>query len=108
MQRLDQPTNLHTMTAAELRTDLLRQIEQADEKLLRIVSSVLEAVKTEYVESPVDEEELTDEAFAELPVPDFKRMTNEESDAELKEAIAECDRGEFLTLDDLDKEMATW
>ena len=45
MQRLYRPPNLFPMSAAELRTDLLQQIEQADEKLLRIVSSVLEAVK---------------------------------------------------------------
>ena len=94
------------MSATELRTDLLQQIEQADEKLLRIVSSVLKAVKTEYVAE--EEEELTDEAFAKLPVPPFKKRSREELMEELKEADAACDRGEFVTLEELDKEMASW
>jgi hypothetical protein len=108
LRRLYHPPNFLIMTATELRTDLLQQIEQADEKLLRIVSSVLEAVKVEYVAALQNQDELTDEDFAELPVPNYKRLTKAESDAELKEAIAQCERGDVLTLAELDKEMTTW
>lgn len=67
------------MTATELRTDLLQQIEQADEKLLRIVSSVLEAVKMEYAQGQA--EQITDEELADLRTP---QMTAEEYEASLK------------------------
>ena len=91
------------MTAAELlRTDLLLQIEQADEKLLRIVSSVLEAVRVEYVE----------EAAEEGPVCDYtehlKPMTREEMSNELRESMADYERGNYITLEESANEAATW
>lgn len=93
------------MTAAELRVDLMRQIEQADEKLLRIVSSVLEAVKTEYV-APAEEKELTEEMFNALPVPPWaKKRTVEERNRDLMESIMECEQGDFVSLEALEKEI---
>lgn len=67
------------MTATELRTDLLQQIEKADEKLLRIMSSVLEAVKMEYANEQA--EQITDEELADLRTPE---MSTEEYEASLK------------------------
>jgi len=93
------------MTATELRSDLLQQIEHADEKLLRIVSSVLEAVKLEYIEQEADE--LTDEEISALPVPPWaEKQTVAERNRELVEADAACDRGEFVTLEALQEEAA--
>ena len=95
------------MSTIELRTDLLRQIEQADEKLLRVVSSVLEAVKTEYTELEADE--LTDEEINALPPPTWViKQTVAERNRELIEADAACDRGEFVTLEELQKDAASW
>jgi hypothetical protein len=79
MLRHYQPPNPFIMTATELRSDLLQQIEQADEKLLRIVSSVLEAVKIEYIQEHA--EQITDEELADLRTP---KMTVEEYEASLK------------------------
>ena len=105
MQRLYHPPNLFAMSAAELRTDLLQQIEQADEKLLRIVSSVLEAVKTEYAEQ--EAVELTDAEINALPAPPWaKKQTVAERNQQLMEADAACDRGEFVTLEALQEEAA--
>lgn len=89
------------MTATELRTDLLQQIEHADEKLLRIVSSVLEAVKMEYVAEVVEEEKVAD--YSQL-----KRMTQQEMKDELAEAMADYERGDYVTLEEMKKEAATW
>lgn len=90
------------MTATELRTDLLQQIEQADEKLLRIVSSVLEAVKVEYVEEVTEEEAQANNAEHLQP------MTREEMTNELRESMADYERGNYITLEESAKEAATW
>jgi predicted transcriptional regulator len=37
-----------------------------------------------------------------------KPLTKEELNSELDEAIAECDRGDFVTAEELEKEMVTW
>jgi hypothetical protein len=90
------------MTAAELRTDLLQQIEQADEKLLRIVSSVLEAVKVEYVRDVTEAEAEANYAKH------LKPMTREEMTNELKEAMTDYEGGDYVTLEEMEKESATW
>ena len=90
------------MTAAELRTDLLEQIEQADEKLLRIVSSVLEAVKVEYVRDVTEAEAEANYAKHLKPMA-YEEMTNE-----LKEAMADYERGDYVTLEEMEKESAKW
>ena len=107
MQRLYHPPNFFTMSATELRTDLLQQIEQADEKLLRVISSVLDAVKTEYTEQA--NKELTDAEITALPAPPWARkQTVAERNQVLMEADAACERGEFVTLEALQEEAATW
>ncbi len=38
----------------------------------------------------------------------WKQMTEEELMEELKESIAEADRGEYISIEDLEKEMEEW
>lgn len=90
------------MTATELRTDLIRQIEQADEKLLRVISSVLEAVRVEYIQEVTEEDAETN--YAEHLQP----MTQEEMAEELREASADYERGNYFTLEDIKEESARW
>lgn len=91
------------MTATELRANLLQQIEQADEKLLRVISSVLEAVKVEYVGEEVTEEEAEANYAKHL-----KPMTREEMTNELRESMADYERGNYITLEESAKEAASW
>lgn len=42
------------------------------------------------------------------PSPDWKRMTETELMTELQESMAQVERGEFVTLEDLEKEMEQW
>ena len=100
--RLQNPFNLLAMTITDLRADLLQQIEQADEKLLRIVSSVLEAVKVEYVQETTEEEA---EAYY---AQHLKPMTHEEMASELQQGMADYERGDYITLEEMKKESATW
>jgi hypothetical protein len=110
MLRHYQPPNPLIMGADQLRSTLILQIEQADEKLLRIVSSVLEAVKVEYASEQA--EQITDEELADLRTPE---MTTEEYEASLKpmtreELVARAEAsnediaaGRIYSIDQVDK-----
>lgn len=99
MEQTYQPPNPTIMDAIQLRTSLLQRIEQADEKLLRVINSVVETVVAEYVEEGTVVEE----------VPDFaKPLTKEELLAELREGLEEYERGEYVTLEEMEKEAETW
>ncbi|MEL6391591.1 MAG: hypothetical protein AAFR97_02490 [Bacteroidota bacterium] len=86
------------MTATELRSDLLQQIKQADEKLLRIISSVVEAVKTEYA----SEEDDFDMAAYEASL---KPMTIEELEARAIASNEDFEAGRVYDLDEVAAEM---
>ena len=98
------------MTTAELRTDLLQQIEQADEKLLRVISSVMEAVKLEYADMlPA---QLSDIGLADLRKPEMtpeeyeaslKPMTKEELIARAEAANEDIDAGRVYSLEQVEK-----
>ena len=102
MLRHYQPPNFLIMDAIQLRTNLLQQIEQADEKLLRVISSVLEAVKVEYVAKEAEEEAVVNYADHLEP------MTRQEMKDELAEAMTDYERGDYVTLEEMEKESATW
>ena len=82
--------------------DLLHlRIEQADEKLLAVLAEVTETLfrtwQPEAMNSSTD------------PVPSWaKSLTAEESLADLREGLAEYEAGEYVTLEEAEKEAATW
>lgn len=81
------------MGALELRDSLLQYINQADERLLKVVKAVMESYwEEEIVAYAIDGKPLTKLAYKE----------------ELKEAKAEIERGEFTTQEDLEKESENW
>lgn len=81
------------MGALELRDNLLQYINQADERLLKVVKAVMESYwEDEVVAYTIDGKPLTKSAYKN----------------ELKEAIDEMKRGEFTTQEDLEKESENW
>lgn len=93
------------MSIEQIKETLHLRVEQADESFLRILHAMTEAYAAEYLE----EKEVTDEQIMAIPPsPDWKPMTREELRAELDEANAEFERGEFITLEDLEKEAEQW
>lgn len=81
------------MGALELRDSLLQYINQADERLLKVVKAVMESYwDEEVVAHTIDGEPLTKIAYKE----------------ELKEAIAEIKGGGFTTQEDLENESENW
>lgn len=94
------------MSLAQIREELHQRIDLADERLLRMVYVMTEA----YLE---DEEEEDDPELAEIIAKydhsgPWKQMTEEELKEDLKESIAEIRRGEYISLEDLKKEMEEW
>ena len=81
------------MGALELRDNLLQYINQADERLLKVVKAVMESYwDEEIVTYSIDGKPLTKMAYKE----------------ELKEGISEIKRGEFTTQEDLENESESW
>lgn len=78
------------------------RIEEADERMLRVLHAMTEAYNIPS-ESDLSEAEIT----AILPPPG-KRLTTQELISEIQEADAQIDRGEFITSEDLEKEMEQW
>ncbi|WP_281226979.1 hypothetical protein [Flavobacterium aquiphilum] len=81
------------MGALELRDNLLQYINQADERLLKVVKAVMESYwEEENVIYTIDGKPLTRLAYKE----------------ELNDAINEIKRGEFTSQEDLEKESENW
>ena len=92
------------MSAAEMKIELLQVIEQAYAKLLHLMHAVAQA----YI-SPSEEEEITDEQIMAIPPsPDWKPLSQDELLVRLEASSAQFDRGEYLTVEELEKEMEQW
>jgi len=86
-----------------MKQQLLERIQNGNEQLIRVVYAVVEALEK------TDEEEVFNEIIAATaPSPDWKPLTKQELIGELEEAMAACDRGEYTTIEELEKEMETW
>lgn len=103
MKVITYQTKVKVMGVDILKQQLLERIEQGDEQYIRILFAVSDAL------DKVADQEITDEMIMSIPPsPDWKPMTKQALISELKEAMAECERGEYLTLEELEKEMETW
>ena len=78
------------MSVVELRTAVDRYLDQVDESFLRVIHAMLDAQVREQRKG------------GELPPPPWaKPRTQEQLVADLMEADAQIDRGEYITLDEL-------
>ena len=85
------------MSIEQIKKTIHLRIEHADERLLRVIHAMTEAYIT-----PSEEE-----IMSILP-PAKKSLTKKELIAEIEEANAEIERGEFITSEELEKEMKKW
>jgi len=91
------------MSSAEIKDVLHRHIEQMDERFLRALHAMTHAyLKQQKEDKPEDE-------IGNIPVPPWAQPhSKEELIADLKEADAQFDRGQSITLEALKKESETW
>lgn len=81
------------MGAIELKDNLLQYIEKADERLLKVVKAVMESYwENEIVAYTIDGNSLSKTAYKN----------------ELNNALDEIKRGEFITQENLEKEVESW
>lgn len=81
-----------------LKAALLEQIEEADERLLRML----------YAVAFVSDQEDGFQPDTDFPVPDWKQISHEALVERLKLSLAQFEAGEFMTIEELEKEMQTW
>ena len=91
------------MSTEQIKEVLHRRIEQVDESFLRIMYAMAEAYIKEIEDAALEEQ------IKNIPPPPWaKPMTQEQLEARLAESTAQFERGEYITLEDLEKEMEEW
>jgi len=95
--------NWSIMSTAQIKEVLHRRIEEVDERFLKVMYAMAET----YMEE-IEDAELEAIVNNMPPNPNWKRMTKAELVAEIEEADAQIDRGEFFTSEELEKEMEKW
>ena len=95
------------MGADSLKERLHLRIEQADSKMLRVLDLFTETLFAEYYTK--ESIGLNDEqVIASSPPVWAKPLSKEESLSDIKEGLEEYHRGEYITLDEIDKEAQAW
>ena len=95
------------MSLTQIREELHQRIDLADEHLLMMVYDVMTELDQEEEEEEEDAELAQIIAKHDQDGP-WKQMTEEELMEDLKESIAEIRRGEYISIEDLEKEMEQW
>ncbi|MEM9835702.1 MAG: hypothetical protein AAF828_04330 [Bacteroidota bacterium] len=111
MEQLYQPPNpiiMDTMTKKEL---LHLRIEQANEQMLDALAELAEVLfktwQPEVVET-AEEELNSEEEYAAIYKEHLKPMTHEEMTNELRESMADYEKGNYISLEESAKEAASW
>lgn len=91
------------MSTTQIKELLHQRIEQVDESFLNVLYAMMEAYIKEQEEAALEEE-----INAIPPDPTMKVYTQEELISHLDEVEKEFDRGEFMTLEELEKESEQW
>ncbi len=90
------------MSADQIKERIHLRVEQADESFLRILHALTEAYAAEHLEA----EPITNKMVMAIPPsPEWKPLTEEELLARLEKSSAQVERGEYITIKELEKEM---
>ena len=84
---------MRIMGALELRNTMLKYINTADERLLKVLKAVVESYREDEIVAYTVE---------------GKPLTKSEYRQDLLDAEAEIERGEYTTQEDLEKESENW
>ena len=91
------------MNVAATKDRLHLRIEQADEKMLGVLDELMETLFRSYHEVTNGEED------QQKAIPEWaKPLTMEESLADLREGVQQYKAGNYVTLEEVRKEMKTW
>ena len=104
MQAQSYVFNPQIMGVDVMKQQLIERIQQGDEQLVRVLFAVSEALE----ETENEAEEVTDEMINAIPAPPWPKLSPQDLKAELDGANAEIESGEFITLEELEKEAEQW
>lgn len=91
------------MSIQQIKELLHLRIEQIDESFLRVVHAMMES----YVKEQEDKE--LGRIIKELgPNPDWRQLSENELIARLEESRAQVERGETISMEELEQEMKAW
>jgi flagellar biosynthesis/type III secretory pathway ATPase len=87
-----------------MKQQLIDRIQNGDEQYIRVLLAVSNAL-----DESAQKEEITDEMIMAIPPdPTMKRLTEEELLTRLEASSAQVERGEYVTIEELEKEMEEW
>jgi len=99
------------MDALQKKELLHLRIEQANEQMLDALAEMAETLfktwQPEVIEKTVEKEK-TEAEMAAIYAKHLKPMTRQEMTDELSEAMADYERGDYVTLEEMEKESAQW
>jgi len=109
MLRHYQPPNLTIMDAIERKELLHLRIEQANEEMQIVLAKIVEALFQTYQPEVIETETFVAESEEEAEKmaayeATLKPMSKQELLSEIREGIADYHRGDYITLDELEKE----
>ncbi len=91
------------MSTAQIKEVLHRRIEEVDERFLKVMYAMAET----YMEEIEDAE--LEAIVNSIPAnSDWKPMTEEQLMERLEESSAQFKQGDYVTIDELEKEMEKW
>jgi len=91
------------MKVQQLRQNLHLQIDQADPSLLRILNTLVSAyIREQTLQNSISKDDIPSYNFSRKP------LTAEDLKAEIQESRAAYEKGNYYTLEDLEKDMETW
>lgn len=86
-----------------MRAQLMERIQNGNEQLIRVMYAIVEAVEESTTEDTTDEM-----LMALASEQHMKRLTAEDLLARLEASSAQVARGEYITIEALEKEMQEW
>lgn len=99
------PRKFRVMGVEVIKKRLHLRIEQADEKILQVLAELTESLFKTYQPQVLEQPESDKSAvYAEHLSP----LSREEMTKEIETAMADYERGNYLTLEESSKEVASW
>lgn len=93
------------MDAGLIKERLHLRIEQADERLLKVLAEMTESLFKSYQPDALEQAE---SSLQETYAQHLRPRTREEMTKEIEAAMADYERGDYLTLEESSKEASSW
>lgn len=111
MKRHYPTPNFLVMDASQKKELLHLRIEQANEQVLDALAEMAETLFKTWQPEVITKKETepkSEKDYTAIYAENLRPMTHEEVNNELREAMKDYERGDYMTLDDMNKEATEW